>query len=69
MSFKPTIKNFVSAKSPIGLRRAMFRNNAKKMQTFKYSDIQFVNGKWFAWYEEVIEEKVINEIAGNNNGN
>jgi len=44
------IPNFVAARSPQGLRIAMLRNNAKFGTMFHYFDIQFVQGKWFAWF-------------------
>lgn len=53
MSFKATsadIPNFVTARTPAGLRRSMIRNNARVGMFIKYFDIQFVNGSWFAWY-------------------
>jgi hypothetical protein len=43
------IPNFIVASSPLGLRRLMLLNNSKHGMWFKY-DIQFVNGKWYAWY-------------------
>lgn len=53
MSFLGTsrdIPNFIRARSPNGLRRAMVRNNARLGMFVKYFDIQFVNGEWFAWF-------------------
>jgi len=56
------IPNFVTALTPEGLRRAMFRNNAKHSIQFVYHNIQFVNGKWFAWFYEIATaEKVLND--------
>lgn len=67
------IPNFLRARSPQGLRRAMIRNNAKLGMFIKYFDIQFVNGEWFAWYfveidpnEEML--KVQTEEVENANG-
>jgi hypothetical protein len=48
------IPNFVSASSPEGLRRAMLLNNVKRGSFFPYFDIQFVNGKWIAWFFETV---------------
>ena len=45
-----SIPSFLTARSPEGLRRLMLRNNAKHAMFFKYFDIQFVNGRWYAWY-------------------
>ena len=39
----------------------MLQNNAKKGFTFKYSDIQFVKGKWYAWYDEYISNAALSE--------
>jgi len=60
------IPDFLTAGSPQGLRRLMRLNNAKRGCWHKY-DIQFVQGKWFAWYYPAVEtaqEKAegINEI-------
>jgi hypothetical protein len=48
------IPNFITAQSPMGLRRMMLLNNAKNNTQFKYFDIAqaTVNGKvvWIAWY-------------------
>ncbi len=44
------IPNFLVASSPLGLRRLMLFNNKKHGAWLKYDPIQFVNGKWYAWY-------------------
>lgn len=44
------IPNYVTAKSPQGLRRLMLANNIKYSQPLNYHSIQFVNGAWFAWF-------------------
>ena len=44
------IPNFVKAKSPQGLRHALFRNNKKHKAFVVYQDIQFVSGEWVAWF-------------------
>jgi hypothetical protein len=41
---------FISAKSPQALAVAMLKNNILHGQEFQYFDIQFANGKWYAWY-------------------
>ncbi len=43
------IPNFISAVTPLGLRRLMLLTNRKHGAWLRY-DISFVNGKWFAWY-------------------
>lgn len=45
------LPNFVTAQTPAGLRRAMFRNNKRFKAFIVYRDIQFVNGRWFAWFD------------------
>lgn len=44
------IPAFVTARSPLGLRRAMLINNAKAGAFHRYFDIQFVQGQWYAWF-------------------
>jgi hypothetical protein len=46
------IPNYISASTLKGLRRLMFRNNVKARKQFIYQDIQYVNGKWYAFYLE-----------------
>lgn len=51
------IPQYVSARSPQGLRRAMIMLNAKSGAWHKFFDIQYVDGRWFAWfYQEVTAE-------------
>lgn len=54
------IPNFVTARSPLGLRRVMLMNNIKNSVQFVYHDIQFVNGVWYAWY---YQQTKVSEIA------
>lgn len=56
-----TIPNYLSAGTPEGLRRLMRLNNAKRGCWHKY-DIMFVNGRWFAWYQEAV--RTAQEQAG-----
>lgn len=44
------IPNALTAKTLNGLRRSMFLNNIKYRAYHRYFDIQFVNGKWYAFY-------------------
>ena len=44
------IPNFVSAVTPMGLRRAMLMNNAKYRLVFNYYSVSYANGRWFAWF-------------------
>jgi len=41
---------FLVAKSPQALSQLMLKNNMAHGYEFKYFDIQFANGKWYAWY-------------------
>lgn len=68
------IPNFLTAGSAIGLRRLMLLNNTKKAKQYNYFDIQFVSGKWFAWYydDEAIENLLTQKESialGGTNGN
>jgi len=44
------IPSYIMASSPRGLRLSMLKNNVKYGMTFQYFDIQFVKGKWYAWF-------------------
>lgn len=58
------IPNYLSARSPSGLRRLCFLNNFKKGSVFNYQ-IVFASGKWFAWYidtEKSLVEEVLTEV-------
>lgn len=45
-----SIPNFVKASSPQGLRRSMYSVQIKNSMQYKFFDISFVNGVWYAWY-------------------
>ena len=54
------IPDFITAQSPMGLRRLMFVTNAKSGTQFKYFDIkQFIDDKgkkrWIAWFYRSFE--------------
>lgn len=55
------IPNFITAASPRALRRLMLLNNRRLGAWHKY-DIQFVNGKWFAWFHEDITRADVNSL-------
>jgi hypothetical protein len=55
------IPNFLSASSPRALRRLMLMTN-KRLGAWHNYQIQFVNGKWFAWYHEEITRSNLNEL-------
>lgn len=61
------IPDFITAQSPKGLRRLMFKTNAKSGTQFKYFDIaQIVDEKggkkWIAWYYRSLKD--IGELDG-----
>jgi len=49
------IPNYITARTPQGLRRLMLMNNIKLGTEFNYFDLQFVNKKWVAWYYQKVE--------------
>lgn len=49
------VPQYLAAGSPEGLRRLCLRNNLKKGRYYNYFAIQFVNGKWYAWYYEDLQ--------------
>lgn len=66
------IVNFITAVTPMGLRRMMFLNNSKKGTMFHYFDIQqFTNEQrktmWIAWYYEKVtsQEFIDNDTSQN----
>lgn len=50
------VPHYVKARSPDGLIRAMLANNVRLKAYVSYTDIQFVNGNWYAWYTIDIEK-------------
>lgn len=44
------VPNYVKASNPQGLRRLMYQVQLKDRMQYKFFDISFVNGYWFAWY-------------------
>ncbi len=56
------IPNFLVASTPRGLRRLMLINNRRLGNWHRY-DIQFVNGKWFAWYHEEVTQSNLNSLT------
>lgn len=60
------IPSFIKASSPQGLYRLMLLNNVKFGTRFKYQDIQFVNGYWYAWFYKTLDFKEqIKELNSN----
>jgi hypothetical protein len=64
------IPQYLSAGSPSGLSRLMLQNNLKYAVEFTYFDIQFAQGKWWAWfYAEIDKSKlIVQTIKGEENG-
>ena len=52
------IPNFIQEKTPLKLQQAMLNLNASKGKEYKYFDIQYVNGVWYAWYYEDVKETI-----------
>ena len=65
---RPLLKNYITAKSPNGLRRLMMQNNARKGYSFIYEDVQFVKGRWYAWYNEELRNSEIPESIQEKDG-
>jgi hypothetical protein len=42
----------------------MIENNAKHGLTFKYFDIQYVQGAWYAWYYKKLDTLNKEDIEG-----
>lgn len=57
------IPQFVTARSPLGLRRAMLMANSKAGAFHKFFDIQFVSGRWYAWYYAPVTDMDIEQMA------
>lgn len=46
------VPNFLRAKTPEDLRKAMLMNNARMGAWVEYFDIQKQDGQWIAWFYE-----------------
>jgi len=57
------IPNFIAALTPQGLRRLMLMNNLKHGYFFKYYSIEFINGKWYAWYYAEADSKDMSNMV------
>lgn len=44
------VPKYIKAGSPEGLRRLMMQVQLKDSMQYKFFDISFVNGNWYAWY-------------------
>ena len=52
------IPHFLKEKTPLKLQQAMLALNSLKGKEYKYTNIQYVNGYWYAFYYESIEEQL-----------
>jgi hypothetical protein len=59
-----SIPNYLAASTPQGLRRLMLLNNARKAMFFKYFNIQYANGQWYAWYFDELDSQSTAEVMG-----
>lgn len=51
MAMQPTqVPSFLTASTPLGLKRKMVRNNLKFGYFIQYLNIQFANKRWYAWF-------------------
>ena len=57
-----SVPDFVTASTPMGLRRLMLLNNIKLGSYINYFSIQNVNGKWFAWFYKEIDNQEMKKI-------
>ena len=56
--------SFIRARSPMGLRLAASKNNAKYGITFAYFDIQQTpKGEWIAWFYLPAIKVVVNDFV------
>jgi len=66
------LPSFVQARSPRGLRLAMFKNNAKDRKQYHYFDIQYIqqpSGRrvWFAWfYKDASPAEALTDLRSTN---
>ena len=58
------IPKFISASSPQGLQRKMYKNNVDRQKVFRYFDLQETReGRWIAWYYDAMSiEDELREI-------
>ena len=52
------IPHFLKEKTPLKLQQAMLALNSLKGKEYKYYGIQYVNGYWYCWYTDSIEEQL-----------
>ena len=57
------VPNFLKAKTPEELRVLMYENNIKAHTEFKYYDISFSKGFWYAWYIQDITKSLLKQVS------
>ena len=57
------IPNFLKEKTVLKLQQAMLNLNVSKGKEYKYFDIQYVNGSWYAFYIEELKFKGVNDVG------
>lgn len=60
--------DFVRERSPERLRRAMFDNNVEHGVQFVYSNIQFVDGEWYAWFHVEVRTQDLIDLLSKTGG-
>lgn len=58
--------DYVAEETPESLRLAMFENNVKYGVQFVYSNIQFVDGLWYAWFHVEVDNEQLFDLIENN---
>jgi len=56
------IPNFLQEKTALKLQEKMLKLNVSKGKEYKYFDIQYVNGSWYAWFYEDLEQAVTRRV-------
>jgi hypothetical protein len=54
-----TIPNVLVSETPEGLRQLMLENNIRMDAWVNYRWVQFVDGKWYAWYDSDVDKEMI----------
>lgn len=56
------IPNFLKEKTALKLQEKMLKMNVSKGKEYKYFNIQYVNGAWYAWFYEDVEQSVTRRV-------
>jgi hypothetical protein len=60
MKTSDTIKYYLKARTPEGLRFLMVQNSTKANKYYGY-DIIFANGFWYAWFEDSTDREMLTD--------